>query len=167
VAALFRRAKGAGVTTVLDVVIPDAADYWPRLKPVLPWVDLFLPNDDEARRITGLDDPVAQAERFRSAGARDVIVTCGQGGAVLLSEHERLRAKAYAVEFRDGTGSGDAFTAGYLYGLLHDRDVETCLRFGSALGASCVRAAGATAGVFGTDELARFVRERPLAIARI
>jgi sugar/nucleoside kinase (ribokinase family) len=167
VAALFRRARQAGVITVLDVVIPDEAAYWPRLEPVLPWVDLFLPNEDEARRITGHADPVAQAEAFQRAGAKTVAITCGQAGAVLLAKNLQLRVGPYPVQFQDGTGSGDAFTAGYLYGLLHDRDLETCLRFGSALGASCVRAAGATAGVFNAQELADFVASQPLVIERI
>ncbi len=65
VAGAFAEARKAGVTTVLDVVLADPRSAWERLQPVLPWTDFFLPNSDEAQAITGLSDPVAQAERFR------------------------------------------------------------------------------------------------------
>lgn len=70
VAAAFRSARAAGATTVLDVVIPGPGDYWPMLEPVLPVSDVFVPNSDEGRMITGCDLPRQQAEAFRRAGAK-------------------------------------------------------------------------------------------------
>ena len=165
VAAAFRAAREAGVATVLDVVLPRPGDYWPRLRPVLPWTDVFLPNSDEARLITGESDAVVQAEHFRAAGARTVVITCGGAGSVALSGEARLRAGCYPVEFRDGTGSGDAFAAGFVHGLLSGGDLRQCLIYGSALGASCVRAAGATTGVFTAGELASFLEAHTLAVS--
>jgi len=167
VAGLFRRAQSAGVTTVLDVVIPDTADYRRQVEQVLPWTDLFLPNDDEAALITRVKDPASQAETFHNAGAKTVVITCGTDGAILCSAEHRLRAATYPIEFVDGTGSGDAFTAGYLFGLLRRKNVETCLSYGTALGASCVRAAGATTGVFTAAELDAFVASHRLEITRL
>ncbi len=164
VSRLFRAAQSAGVTTVLDVVIPDESDYRSAIEDVLPATDLFLPNNDEARLITGIEDPVEQAETFQRAGAKTVVVTCGTDGAILWSDEQQLRAETYRVDFKDGTGSGDAFAAGYLYGLLQRQDIETCLRYGTALGASCVRAPGATTGVFNAKQLAEFVESHPLEI---
>src|SRR5690606_583640 len=128
-AKMFQAARERGVTTVLDVVIPGPGDYWPRLAPVLPWTDYFLPNDDEARLMTGLQDPLQQAEQFRNAGVKTAVITCGTAGSILLSDEHRYRCGSFSVEFVDGTGSGDAFVAGFLHGLLNDADVETCLRF--------------------------------------
>src|SRR5580704_14857109 len=68
IAALFRAARELGVKTVLDVVVPQGKDCWPFLEPVLPWTDVFLPNDDEARDITGQADPAPQAQAFREVG---------------------------------------------------------------------------------------------------
>ncbi len=134
VAAAFQNAQNAGVITVLDVVIAEPKTAWDQLRPVLPYTDVFLPNSDEAQAITGLTEPIAQARRFREAGARTVVVTCGDKGAVLFSEHAALKSKAYSVEYVDGTGSGDAFSAGFIHALLSGADLETCLRFGSAFG---------------------------------
>jgi sugar/nucleoside kinase (ribokinase family) len=85
-------------------------------------------------------------------------------GTLLLGDGLRLRSGVYPTEFVGGTGSGDAFDAGYIAGLLEGEDPAGCLRWGSALGASCVRAIGATESVFDRDEAIAFMREHPLEI---
>ena len=164
---VFAAARRAGAKTVLDVVTPGRADYLPRLEKILPHVDVFLPNDHEAELILGEKDALRQAERFHEMGAGTVIITMGDGGSILLGEGVRLRAASYRVSFVDGTGGGDAFTAGYIDGLLRGLDEEGCLRMGSAVGASCVRAIGTTTGVFTRTELEAFLRDNPLRIERI
>lgn len=164
VARVFAQARQWGVRTVLDVVVPAEPDPWIRLAPVLAHTDVFLPNEDEGAAITGLVDPVAQAERFRAAGADTVVITCGHRGSVLLSPRCRLRAGTYKVEYRGGTGSGDAFDAGYIAGLLRGEDEAGCLRWGSAVGASCVRSVSATESVFTRDQAEQFLREQTLSI---
>jgi len=163
-AELFRAARAAGVQTVLDIVHPGHGDQWARLAPVLPETDVFLPNFDEAQAITGLDDPVEQAERFVEAGARTAVITCGGDGTVLVSHDMRLRAGVYPVDFLGGTGAGDAFDAGYIAGLVAGDDERGCLRLGSLLGASCVRGLSATASVFTRAEAKDFERNHQLAI---
>lgn len=167
VAAMFQSAKAAGVTTILDVVLPGPLDFETRLAPILPFTDYFLPNDDEAKLITGLDDPVAQAERFHAAGAGTVVITGGDRGAVLISDTHRLRCGVHRVDVIDNTGSGDAFLAGFIHGLLNNVDVATRLRYGSALGALCAGSTGATTGIPPADELDRFVERNPLTIETI
>ena len=121
--------RWAGVITVLDVVIPEPAEYWPRLKPVFAFHRCLLaeqrrgPSDH-----TGHTDPVEQARAFQAAGAKTVLVTCGGDGAVLVSDEAELRSGIDRVEFVDGTGSGDAFAAGYIYGLLRDASQRDRLR---------------------------------------
>jgi len=167
VASLFSIARDAGVITVLDVVTPHSGDYRPLLEPLLPVTDLFLPNFDEARLITGLNDPLAQAEVFRAMGAKTVVITCGSDGTVLVSDSVRLRAGSYSVEFVDGTGGGDAFSAGFIHGLLGEEDATCCLRYGSAQGASCVRSIGATTGVFIAEELREYIAAHDLPINNV
>lgn len=163
-ARMFRIAREAGVPTVLDVVISDSQSGWEQLTAVLPFTDVFLPNSDEALHLTGVTDPFEQADRFCAAGAKTVVITCGRTGAVLVSGEQRLRSGAFAVEFIDGTGSGDAFAAGFIHGLLQQKPLRDCLEIGSALGASCVRHAGATAGVFNPPELEAFLQQQRLPV---
>jgi sugar/nucleoside kinase (ribokinase family) len=161
---VFAAARRAGVKTALDVAVPGPAEYLSRLEKILPYVDLFLPNSHEGHLITGEPDPVKQAEIFHKMGAGTAVVTLGGEGAVLVSRRARLRSGAFSVPFVDGSGGGDAFDAGFLYGLLHDMDAESCLKVASALGASCVRAIGTTPGVFTRSECEDFLRTHELPI---
>jgi sugar/nucleoside kinase (ribokinase family) len=166
-APVFAAARRAGAHTVLDVVTPGKEDYLARLDRLLPQVDVFLPNEHEAALITGKADPLEQAEVFRRLGAGTVVITRGGEGAVLVSERLRLRAGVYPTHFVDGSGGGDAFDAGFIYGLLHGLEAEDCLRVASALGASCVRAVGTTTGVFTRAECEDFLRRHTLPITRL
>jgi sugar/nucleoside kinase (ribokinase family) len=171
-ARLFRQAREAGVRTVLDVVLPDASDHWPNIEALLAHTDVFLPNDDEAQLLTGLTDPLAQAERILAAGATAAVITCGEKGTVLAAREPgggtlRARASIFEMPFVGGTGAGDAFTAGYIAGLLQDLDPLGCLRWGSALGASCVRGIGATETVFHRQEAEQFLAEHELRIEQV
>lgn len=163
---LFERARAAGVITVLDVVLPEHGNYGDWLTLVLPVTDWFFPNFDESKRLTGLSDPWEQAARFRAYGCGGTAITCGGDGAVLDGPAGRWQAGVYNVPAVDATGTGDAFVAGFLYGLLREAPPERCLQWGTALGASCVRHLGATTGVFTASELMEFVEREHLVITQ-
>jgi sugar/nucleoside kinase (ribokinase family) len=165
-AAVFHEAQRAGVKTVLDVVVPAPGDHWPKFEHILRYTDVFLPNDHESALITGLTDPLTQAEKFRAAGARTVVITQGERGTLLVSEKQRIHASVYPTEYVGGTGSGDAFDAGYIAGMLAGEDEIGCLKWGSALGASCVRSISATDSVFTRDEALAFIGQHELKIER-
>lgn len=160
----FARARKAGTTTVLDVVTPGPGDYLRHLRAVLPETDVFLPNRDEAALILGESDPLRQALAFRDLGARTVVITCGDQGAVVVSDSLRVQLGSYPVTFLDGTGGGDAFDAGYIAGLLDGLSELDCLKLASAVGASCVRAVGTTAGVFTRPEADAFIAQHDLPV---
>jgi sugar/nucleoside kinase (ribokinase family) len=166
-ATLFSAARKQGVKTVLDVVVPGPGKYLPQLESLLPYVDVFLPNNLEGENITGEKDPVRQAETFHKLGAGTVVVTLGGEGAVLVSDGIRLRSGVYTVPFIDGSGGGDAFDAGFIYGLLNGMPSADCLRIASALGASCVRAIGTTPGVFTRSECEEFMRSHRLEVREV
>lgn len=164
---LFRLARQHGVKTVLDVVLFGGQDYEKTLAQILPETDVFLPNDDESEIITGLKDPVEQAEHFRRLGAKTVVITMGEKGSILVTDGLRVRAGIYPVEFVGGAGAGDAFDAGFIAGILLGEDPIGCLRWGSALGASCVRAIGTTESVFNRQEAEEFIRTHELKIEEL
>ena len=166
-AARFASARARGTLTVLDVALPGPGDYIEPLRLVLPQTDVFLPNGDEAALILGESDPIRQAETFHEMGARRVIITRGSQGAVAVSDALRARLGTFPVPFVDATGGGDAFVAGYIAGLLDDLSELDCLKLASAVGASCVRAVGTTAGVFTRPEADAFVAQHELPVDRL
>jgi sugar/nucleoside kinase (ribokinase family) len=158
----FARARQGGTFTVLDVATPGRGHYLEPLKVVLPHTDLFVPNTDEAELILGEPDPVRQAVAFHQLGARRVVITCGERGLVSVSHEHRVQLGPYPITFVDGSGGGDAFNAGYIAGVLEGRSELDCLKLASAVGASCVRSVGTTAGVFTRAEAEEFIKRHPL-----
>lgn len=164
---IFQRARDKGVKTVLDVVTPGPGQYLSNLEKLLPHVDVFLPNNHEAELITGEKEPAKQAEFFHRLGARTTVITMGGEGAVLVQDKLRLKAGVFPVTYVDASGGGDAFDAGFIYGILNNLDPADCLRVASALGASCVRAIGTTPGVFTRRECEAFMEKHSLRIEAI
>jgi sugar/nucleoside kinase (ribokinase family) len=156
---LYASARAAGVLTILDVVVPsgDGGFSLDLLADVLPHVDLFVPNEDEARALTGEDEPERQGKRLREAGAAAVVVTMGAEGSLLVDDEHSLRLQAPKVEVVDPSGAGDAFSAGLVTGYLEGWDVERTLRFASVLGASACTKLGCTDGVFDRREAEHFL----------
>jgi sugar/nucleoside kinase (ribokinase family) len=86
--ALLQRARAGGARTVLDVVLPgDQTDGHSALANVLPHVDFFLPNDDEAGRLTGESDTQSQARQLLRYGCDTVVITMGERGALPPIQH--------------------------------------------------------------------------------
>jgi sugar/nucleoside kinase (ribokinase family) len=163
----FARARQSGTLTLLDVATPGPGHYFEPLKVVLPHTDVFVPNADEAELILGESDPVRQAQIFHDMGARRVVITRGELGVVSVSDTLRVTLGTYPVPFVDGSGGGDAFNAGYILGLLQGRSELDCLKLASAIGASCVRAVGTTAGVFTRQEAEDFIQSHELTVEPI
>ena len=164
-ADLLSYCRGRGIRTVVDVVVPHDYAGTDELAAILPHVDYFLPNDDEARRLTGEADPERQLDALLGHGTGTVIVTRGNEGSLAGSGEKRWRAGAYRVESIDPTGAGDAFAAGVITGILRGWDMCRCLRYAAALGASATMAIGTTDGVFTVEAGQAFVDRQPLPVA--
>lgn len=163
-AALLEFCREAKVVTVVDVVAPQELRGMAPLKRLLPLIDVFVPNEDEARAFTGLTDPFDQLRAFASAGANTVIITRGGLGAVAARDGKIWHCGAYQMNVVDPSGSGDAFTAGVIRSLLLGWDLPQTLRYASAVGASATRAAGTTDAAFSAEEAQAFVKEHPLTV---
>jgi sugar/nucleoside kinase (ribokinase family) len=157
-AQLYADACAQGARTVLDVVVPREADVSiESVREILPHVDFFVPNEDEARALTSEAEPHRQAARLVEAGSGTVIVTRGTAGAVLHSRNELLEVPAPRVESIDQSGAGDAFSAGLIAGMLAGWDAGRTLRLASVVGASATTALGCTAGVFSRAQAEAFM----------
>ncbi len=144
--------QSRGVITVLDIVIPSDNDGVAQLEKLLPHIDFFLPNFDEAKEITGKRDPVEQATLFVNLGCTSVVITCGQDGAVYADAQQIIHVKPLPVISVDPSGAGDAFTAGLVVGILQKWPIEQSLRFASAVGGSACRGLGCASTLFSTEE---------------
>ncbi len=163
---LLKFCRDQGVTTVVDVVIPEGHDVMDELRLILPYVDYFLPNDDEAAALTGESDPKDQLRVFLEAGAKNVFITCGKAGTVAGSGETFWKSDIYRMDkIVDQTGAGDAFDAGVIAGILEGQDLTQAMKYGSALGASATQAIGTVDGVFTKAQAMEFIAANELKIS--
>jgi sugar/nucleoside kinase (ribokinase family) len=147
-AELLAEARSRGVLTSLDTVW-DPTGRWSRLEPCLPHLDLLVPSLAEAQAISGESSSEHAAEWLHDRGAAEVVLKLGAAGCYVHGVGPLAPPDVAAV---DGTGAGDAFAAGLLYGRLAGWPLERAARFANAAGALATTAVGATEGVLGLEE---------------
>jgi len=165
-ARVLKFAKEHGLITLLDVVIPHREVNWVnKCRKVLKFTDFFLPNNDEAKIITGQLDPEEQAKQMLMYNPEmTVIITMGKEGSLVRTRDNIIRASSYEIEVVDPSGGGDAFTAGFIFGVMNDWELKETLKLASAMGASAVRKIGCTPGVFTREEAIKFMQESEIKI---
>ncbi|MFQ6085514.1 MAG: carbohydrate kinase family protein [Candidatus Bathyarchaeia archaeon] len=156
---IMRSAKNKGLTTTFDVSW-DPSGRW-RVDGILRYTDLFLPNEEEARHITGASTPIAAASKLVEDGPGTVVIKLGPRGCLVrTSGGEEFRSPGFKVPVLDTTGAGDAFNSGFVYGLLKDWDLRETARFANAVAALTVTKPGGTTGAPTLGEVTRFLEER-------
>lgn len=141
---IFARAKQLGLTTSLDCNYDPAETWDSNLKAVLPHIDAFFPNEDEATKITGAPD-AASAARELAKLARIAVVKRGAEGAVVATASGEFSLPALKTEVVDTTGAGDSFDAGFLAEFVRGTPLRDCAHAGIVAGARNVGKVGGTA----------------------
>jgi len=143
IAELFREAKRAGLTTSLDTN-DDPDDAWGEdLLQFLQYVDVLLPNEQEACRMARKNNPDEAAE-FLSAKVPLVVIKRGAKGVVARRGGKAFHAMPQKAEAVDSVGAGDSFDAGFLHKFVRGAGIEECLAYGNLTGALSVTRAGGT-----------------------
>jgi sugar/nucleoside kinase (ribokinase family) len=120
---LLERARGHGARTFFDTAWDPGGFTAPTRAEVLellPWVDVFLPNEAEACALADLSPGSAPeaARSLRLASGGWVVVKLGERGCLAVGpDGTELAVRAPAVEVADTTGAGDAFNAGLVHSL--------------------------------------------------
>ncbi len=156
---LFREAKSRGLTTSLDPGWDASREWGQEIQEVLPYIDIFLPNETEAMAITGKKTP-EEALGALLRCCRSVVVKMGASGCIASGRTgEVCRCPAFRVQVVDVTSAGDIFNAGFLYSSLDGWNLAESLRFACACGAIAVASAGAGGIMSGVDQVKEFLNE--------
>jgi sugar/nucleoside kinase (ribokinase family) len=159
VGELFQRLKAKGLTISLDTN-DDPSDQWRSgLHDVLRHVDIFLPNEREARKVAGTDDLEVAIQKLAKIVPL-VVVKLGRDGAMAQRGTDRFTSPAQIVEAVDAVGAGDSFDAGFLNQYLNGADLPTCLAGGNLAGALSTTRPGGTEAFRDAAYRERFLQER-------
>ena len=144
---LLETARRAGARMVVDM----AGDPLLAALPYRPF--LVKPNGEELGELFGMEGPLSLMEagdcagRLQRMGARNVLVSLGGKGALLLEEGgRRLYCHAVRGEAVSTVGAGDSMVAGFLYGMALHGTLEGGLRWGVAAGAATAFQQGIASG---------------------
>jgi sugar/nucleoside kinase (ribokinase family) len=110
---------------------------------MLPEIDILLPNEDEARRMTRKSD-VNEALAQLSERVPIVVVKCGSRGALLQSGERRVEVPSLSVIPIDTIGAGDSFDAGFLSQFIKGGSLEDCASMGNIAAALSTQRPGGT-----------------------
>ena len=100
---------------------------------------LIKPNQEELENIFNkkffsLDEVIDAAKNIISKGVKNVMVTLGGDGAVLVTENAVYRGTFPKVEIKNTVGSGDSTIGGFAYGLSDGKSLEDSFKLGIACG---------------------------------
>ncbi|MFC1884170.1 carbohydrate kinase family protein [Thermodesulfobacteriota bacterium] len=163
-------AKSAGRLITFDLDIP-ASDFiedlalatMDELEEMISLCDLFIPCIGGAKDLTNKEEPLDMAvtllEKYKIPR---VAISHGAEGCFVATEKEAFQSPAYRIDPVDGTGSGDAFHAGMIFGFLKGWDMKDTAKFANACGALNTIKLGARSGMCSEEEVRHFMENNSL-----
>ena len=155
-----RRLRALGRTISLDTFAAPGPTVKEDHREILGLVDVAMPNEEEARLITGRKDVRDMARRLLDLGVKVAVVKRGERGALVASARECHEIPAEEVPVVDTCGAGDNFAGGFLWAYLQGLPIEACGRIGCALGSRCVSFEGSLTGTSDPHFLAGILGRR-------
>jgi sugar/nucleoside kinase (ribokinase family) len=159
-ACLLKRAKDLGLTTSLDTAYNPRVKAQALIEPCLKYLDVFLPSVEEAELITRKTDPEAMLDCFSAAAIPVLGIKLGAQGCIVRSQGKTYRQAAFQVRPVDTSGAGDAFMAGFIYGLIQGWETPRTARFANAVAAHCIQAVGCSTGIRPAEEILKFMEQQ-------
>ena len=120
---------------------------------------VVLPSEGELKMLTGKRWKEG-AKMLVKEGAGIVAVKLGEKGCYVTDGKEAHLIEPFKVNVVDTTGAGDAFSAGFLYGLINGKDLYQCGRLGNFVASRCVAKVGARTGLPTLPDLKDILRKQ-------
>lgn len=165
-AAVFRAARRAGVTTVLNPA-PMRSDFDGR---ILGLTDVLIPNETEFVALVNRRNFTEETLRAmspanlhrlcRAFGVPTIILTLGSRGCFVSQHRGHLSIPAHrGIKVVDTTGAGDAFVGGFAAGLVrYEGNIAAAARFGNATAALSVTKPGTAPSMPRRGEVEKLLR---------
>jgi len=118
-----------------------------QLKPIIERAFVVMPNLGELELLTGETDYRVGADSLIKKGSKIVAVKLGSRGCYVTDGKKSHLIEPFRVKVVDTTGAGDAFCAGFLYGLLKGKNLHECGQIGNFVASRCITEMGARTGL--------------------
>lgn len=149
---VYKKLKSEGTVMVLDMGWDDDLTF-EKYSELFSIADYYTPNQKEALKITGCNNAKDAAYALKKYFDK-VVVKVDKDGCIGIDGDEYFFCPSLEqYKNVDSTGAGDAFLAGFTYGLFHDYRLKDCIEFGNITGGKAVTAVGALSAYVNEKEL--------------
>ncbi len=140
-----------------------------RLRSMLKLTEVLLINTEEAQLLlkTQKRDFPFLLESLHKIGAKIVVITDGENGAYCFDGVQRFYCPIFQVPIVERTGSGDAFSVGFLAALFYGQTVMEALRWGTINSAAVLQHIGPQAGLLNLMKMKKILQGNPMFQARV
>ena len=160
-AALLAIAKARGAIVTCDLIGPNVRTK-DELALILPHVDYFMPNMEEALFLAGTEEPRGAARHFFRLGAKTCIFKWGGQGALVATRDGETMLPAHDIEVVDTTSCGDSYCAGFVAALDRGFDMLAAGRFAGATAALVAQGLGTLGKLTDFETTLRYMHDTPL-----
>lgn len=122
--------------------------------------DIIIPNEVEAKIITGEDTIEKSLSQLLKMGAKNVIITLGERGCLFGNKHEKEFLPAFKVKAIDTTACGDAFCGSLASAIVDGKPIKDAIKFAQAAAALCAMKEGASPSLPTLNEVEKFLKRR-------
>lgn len=151
----IRMAKENGLKVSLDLaaynVVNENLGFLEQM--VTNYVDILFANEQEAKAFTGLEPEKALEEIANKCEI--TVVKIGKKGSLIKKGEQKTQVGIIGIDAVDTTGAGDLYAAGFLAGLINNKDLQTCGKMGALLSGKVIETIGAKI----TEENWKFIFE--------
>lgn len=154
---ILKKLKEYGATISLDTNWDPEEKWDSGLWDIMPYVDVFFPNENEAMAITRESSIEKAIDRLKSI-VPVIAVKKGRKGAVVYSRGNMYIVPALDVEAIDAVGAGDTFDGGFIYGMLKGYSIEMCAKIGCICGSLNTRMTGGVKGQPRLEEMLAYIK---------
>ena len=150
------------------VTILNPAPVRPLPASVLQLVDVLTPNETEAKVLAGRApesdiDPETVARELLAYGVKQVVMTLGEKGALIVTGSSTTHVPAHILSAIDTTGAGDAFNAGLAVALAFGAPLEPAVRFAVVTGGLAVTREGVIPSLPSLNEVLEFFKKQKIS----
>jgi sugar/nucleoside kinase (ribokinase family) len=142
--SLLQEAKERRIITFLDECqgyLGARKDIWEN---VLPYVDYLLPSAGDLEMIYPGKTPEELCRIFHSMGATNIVIKQGKKHTVFFDGQSMEKMAPLDLKVVDTTGAGDAFDAGFVWGIMHGCSFQDSIVAGHQVAAECIAHLGAS-----------------------
>ncbi len=154
---VYKELKKDGTILVLDTGYSDDMSF-EKHKDLIEIADYFTPNIDETEKMTGTKD-YKEALKILGEYFKKPIVKLGKTGCAGYDGDVFVVDNIDEFKCVDATGAGDAFLAGFIYGLYKEFDFKKCILAGNITGGKCVTGVGCLTESLNNAEFTEYLKK--------